>query len=237
MTVGMKSLQICMGLNSQEIGDWWRSSTRCSDLDWSWSSECSFVGMSWCSLDVSNLWILQACWSILNGSCSHGLVVWLNDGLNDMDSIASSTVSSSHFTIHLGDGSAKSDISIFFVHVDDTSSCKISKHDSVVLDRVWFSLEDLTHRDDFTLSSSDLVLSLHVVPELGPSNNSVLGKDSDSIASWLWFSFTWNFSTNDPVLVDLLSFKSVSTILMTYGFLHGCNSYTFDHCSDLKNRK
>ena len=85
---------------------------------------------------MGDLWIFQSSASVLDGSRSNSLVIWLNDSLDDMDCISSSTVSSSHFTVHLRDGSAKGDISILFVHVDDSGSCKISKHDSIVLDRV-----------------------------------------------------------------------------------------------------
>lgn len=121
------------------------SSTRCSDLSWSGSSEERFVSSSWGSLDVSNLWVLEVGNSVLLSTSSHGGVFWLNDSLDDLNGFTSSAMSSSHFTVHLGDGSAKGDISVLLVHVYDTSSSKISKHDSVVLDRVGFFLEDLTN--------------------------------------------------------------------------------------------
>jgi len=108
------------------------------------------MGSCWCSLDVGDLWILQTKLSILRGGSSDGVLVWLNDSLDNVDGISSGTVSSSHFTVHLGDGSAKSVVSVLLVHVDDTGSSKISKHDSVILDRVGFSLEDLTNRDNLS---------------------------------------------------------------------------------------
>ena len=122
----------------------------------------------------------------MESSSSGDVSLWLNDSLDDLNEFPSSAMSSGHFTVHLGDGSAKGDISVLLVHVYDTSSSKISKHDSVVLDRVGFFLEDLTNRDDLSLGSSNLVLSLHLIPELRSSDNNVLCEDSNSIASWLW---------------------------------------------------
>lgn len=43
----------------------------------------------------------------------------------------------------------------------------------------------LVDGNDFTLYLSDLVLSLHVVPELRLSENVVLGENSDSVQSGL----------------------------------------------------
>ena len=52
-------------------------------------------------------------------------------------------MSSSQLHVHLGDGSAKSSVSVLFVHVDDDGACQISEHDSVVLDAAGFLFEDL----------------------------------------------------------------------------------------------
>jgi len=169
---------------------------------------------SWGSLDVSNLWVSEVGNSVLLSTSSHGGVFWLNDSLDDLNGFTSSAMSSSHFTVHLGDGSAKGDISVLLVHVYDTSSSKISKHDSVVLDRVGFFLEDLTNRDDLTLGSSNLVLSLHLIPELRSCDNNVLCEDSNSIASWLWNCFRWSRSSNNPVLLNLKSL--MITISLTF---------------------
>lgn len=110
----------------------------------------------------------------------------LNDSLDDVDRVSSGGVSTGHLGVHLGDGTAESGGSVFLVHVDDIGSSLILQDDSVVFDVRGFSLEDLTDVDDLTLALSNLVLSLHLVPELGSSEHDVLGKDSDSIAGWLW---------------------------------------------------
>ena len=154
---------------------------------------------------MSNLWVLEVGNSVLLSTSSHGRVLWLDDSLDDLNRVTSGTVSSSHFTVHLGDSSAKSVVSVLLVHVDDTGSSKISKHDSVVLDRVGTFLEDLTNRDNLSLGSSNLVLSLHLVPELRSSDDNVLGKNSNSVAGWLWSTFRWSLSSDNPVLVNLKS--------------------------------
>ena len=93
---------------------------------------------------MGDLWIFQFISNVLSSTGSNNLLSWLNDSLDDMDGISSSTMSSSHFAVHLGDGSTESAVSILFVHVDDTSTSKISKHDSVILDIGCLSLKDLT---------------------------------------------------------------------------------------------
>lgn len=57
----------------------------------------------------------------------------------------SSAVSSRHLSVELGDGVVEGVGSDLFVHVDGISSGEILKDDSVNLDGVSLSLEDLTH--------------------------------------------------------------------------------------------
>jgi len=128
---------------------------------------------------------------VLFGSLSQNKVIWLHRCLDDVNGIASGAMSTSHLRVHLSDGSTKCVTSVFLVHVYNTSSSKILKHDTVVLDGIGFSLEDLADGDDLTLALSDLVLSFHLVPELGSSKDGILGENSDSVAGWFGFSFTW----------------------------------------------
>jgi len=137
-----------------------------SDQNWSGGGEDALVGWSWCSLISGEFWEPNGGLHELSSLLSHDLVVWLNDGLDDVDGISSGAVSTGHLIIHKGDGSAKSVMSVFFVHVHDTSPGKIFKHDSVVLDGIGFSLEDFADGDDLALALSNLVLSFHLIPEL-----------------------------------------------------------------------
>jgi len=137
-----------------------------SDQNWSGGGEDTLVGLGWCSLIIREFWELAGGLHELFGLLSNDLVVWLNDGLDDVDGISSGAVSTGHLTVHEGDGSAKRVMSVFFVHVHDTSPGKIFKHDSVVLDGIGFSLEDFADGDNLALALSNLVLSFHLIPEL-----------------------------------------------------------------------
>jgi hypothetical protein len=53
------------------------------------------------------------------------------------------------------------------------------------------------------LALSNFVLSLHLIPEVGTSNNRVLGKHSDSVASRISVLISGGLSTDNPVLSDL----------------------------------
>lgn len=161
------------------------------------------VSWGWCSLSLGDLWVSDASSNVLFSCFSSNSVVWDDDGLDDVDRVSSGTVSTGHFTVHLGDGSAETVVSVLLVHVDDIVSGVILEDNTIVSDSVGSSLEDLADGNDFSLGSSDLVLSLHLVPESGSSDDSVLGEDSDSVAGWLWVSLAWALSSNDPILVDL----------------------------------
>ena len=90
------------------------------------------VSWGWCSLSVGDLWVLDASSNVLFSLFSLDSVVWDDDGLDDVNRVSSGTVSSGHFTIHLGDGSAETVVSVLLVHVDDIISGTILEHDTVV---------------------------------------------------------------------------------------------------------
>ena len=180
------------------------SPSPCSDEGWSrGSGEALLVGSGWSSLLGDELGESQRSSAVLLGDISQDGVWLQHDGLDDVDGISSSGVSTGHLVVHLGDGTAEGSGSVLLVHVDDTGSSKIFKDDSVVLDAACFFLENFADRDDFTLALSNLVLSLHLIPELGPGKHDVLGENSDSIACWLWGSLTWKLSSHNPKLLDL----------------------------------
>jgi hypothetical protein len=126
-----------------------------------------------------------------------------NLSLEDMDGACSSGMSSSHLVVHLGHGTAEGEVSELLVHVNQTLSGLILESDSVVSDGVALSLEDLVDGDNLSVGRSNLVLSLHLIPESGSSENDVLGENSNSVKSWLWLSLSWNGSSDDPVLSEL----------------------------------
>ena len=140
---------------------------------------------------------------VLRGLRSSHSGLSLLDSLNDMDGFSSGRVSSSHLTVHLGNGVAEAVASVLLVHVDDTSSSEVLKHDSVVLDRVCFSFEDLAHGHNLALALSYLVLSLHLIPESSSSNHTILSKHADSEAGWVGVLIGWELSAHYPPLLDL----------------------------------
>jgi hypothetical protein len=102
------------------------------------------MSWGWCSLSVSDLWVLNASSNVLFSLFSLNSVVWDDDGLDDVNRISSGTVSTGHFTVHLRDGSAETVVSVLLVHVDDISSGVILEDNAVVSDSVGGSLKDLT---------------------------------------------------------------------------------------------
>lgn len=161
------------------------------------------MGKRWCSLLGSELGVLQIFLVELSRLVTKDLAWWLDDGLDDEDVLSSGTMSTSHLVVHLGDSTAKSVVSVLLVHVNHTGSSQVLEYDTVVLNCVGLALEDLTDRHDLTLTLSDLVLTFHLVPELGSGNDGVLGKNSDSIARWVWGFVRWRLSANNPVLANL----------------------------------
>jgi len=71
---------------------------------------------------VGDLWESNGSLDELIGSFSDDILVWNNDGLDNVDGFSSGAVSTSHLGVHGRDGTAKSVGSVFLVHVDDTCS-------------------------------------------------------------------------------------------------------------------
>ena len=182
-----------------------------SDKDWSaGSGEAGGMSSGWGSLLDGELWELEVAPEELLGLFSQNGVVGLDDGLDDVDGISSGTMSTGHLLVHGGNGTAEGGGSVLLVHVDNISSGGVLEDDSVVLDGSGFLLEDLGNGDDLSLALSDLVLSLHLIPEVGSGEDDVLSEDSDSEAGWFRGGLTRKLSSDNPVLFD--------------SFLHGWNS-------------
>lgn len=97
-------------------------------------------------------------------------------------------MTTTHLEVHLGDGTAKAGVSVFLVHVDGVSTGVVSEENTVVLEAGSFLFVDFRGGDDLTLDSSNLVLSLHVIPELGSGVDFGGAEDSDSVEGGLWGS-------------------------------------------------
>ena len=69
-----------------------------------------------------------------------------NSSSDDLNGFSSSTMSSTHFHVHLRDCTAKGNISKLLVHVHSVCTCCISENNSVVLDVAGFLFENLTRQ-------------------------------------------------------------------------------------------
>lgn len=112
--------------------------------------------------------------------------------------------------VELTDCTIKSVGSVLFVHVYDVSASLVSEENAVVLDVVGILFKNFACGNDFTLNLADLVLTLHVVPKLGSSNNGVTCENTHSeklrVGVLFW---DWQCSAND---VELSNLKSVIRI-------------------------
>ena len=131
------------------------------------------------------------------------LAVIEHAGSDDLDRVMGSTVSTRHLHVHLRDSSAEGHISVLLVHVDGIGAGEVTENDAVVSDGAGLLLEDLARGDDFALNLTNLVLSLHVIPELGPGEDSVSVEDSHSVKLWVRVLLGWQSSSDDEELSQL----------------------------------
>lgn len=104
-------------------------------------------------------------------------------GSDDLNSVSDSAVTTAHLQVHLLNSAAESDVAVLLVHVDGTRARQVAQVDAVVLDASRLLLENLAGGDDLTLNLTHLVLSLHVVPELGTSQHWVASENTHAVES------------------------------------------------------
>ena len=61
----------------------------------------------------------------------------------------------------------------------------------------------LASLNDLSLDLSDFMLSLHVIPELGPGKDLITGEQAHSVNLWVWLSLTWKTSSDNIELSNL----------------------------------
>lgn len=83
--------------------------------------------------------------------------------------------------------------------MQDAFFSKIYTHTVSDLERTTY----LTGVDDLTLYASDLVLPLHVVPELGPGEDGVTGENAHSEELGVSLFLSWEGSSDDVELSNL----------------------------------
>ena len=139
---------------------------------------------------------------LANLSASHaGLVE--DGGSDDLDGVQGGGVTTGHLHVHLGDGTAERHVSVLLVHVDGIGAGEIAEEDTVVSDGTSLLLENLGGGDDLTLDLADLVLSLHLVPELGASEDGIAGKDAHTEKLGVLVRLSDKSATDDVELSQL----------------------------------
>ena len=101
------------------------------------------------------------------------------------------------------DGSAEGHISVLLVHVDGISACQVTENDAVVPNAAGLLLKNLRGRDDLTLDLADLVLSLHVVPELGSGEHGITRENTHAVKFGIRIILAGESSSDDEELSHL----------------------------------
>ena len=171
-----------------------------SHKNWSVSLESAALRSTSWSGRRSNLGESKVTTSPLGSSCSSDIFILNDCSLDDTDGVVTGRVTTRHLLEHLRYSSTEGGVTVLFVHVDRTSATQILKYDTIVLYWVHLLLKDLRNLYDFTLNSSDLVLSLHLIPKHWTSEYFIFGEHANTVAHWLWFWITGGFSTDNPEL-------------------------------------
>jgi len=135
------------------------------------------------ALDVVRFWESNVLAGELEDLGSTNVSGGDNAGSDDLDRVGSGAMTAGHLHVHLGDGSAKRHVSVLLVHVNGTSTGEVTEDNTVVSDGTGLLLVDLAGGDDLTLNLTDLVLSLHEVPELRSGENGVSSENTHSVES------------------------------------------------------
>ena len=187
---------------------------RCSrEHGWSHGSDSGVEGLGWGTGGLPGLWELEGgTGGVLGDLGTAGLVVADDAGSDDLDGLTSGGVSSGHLEVHLGNGAADRSVSVFLVHVHSSSSGQVSQVNAVVSDASGGLLVDLAGGDDLTLNLSDLVLSLHEVPELSAGEDSVAFENSHSVKRWVWVLLGGQGTAHDVELSHLCTKNKLDII-------------------------
>ena len=144
-------------------------------------SDSAVDGLVGGALESVRFWEFNVLVVILGDLLSLHTTVVQHARPDDLNRVLSSRVTASHLHVHLGNGTAEGDVSVLLVHVDGIGTGQVSQHDAVVTHGTGLLLENLAGRDDFTLDLADLVLALHVVPELGAGEDGVALEDAHAV--------------------------------------------------------
>ena len=100
---------------------------------------------------------------------------------DDLDGTRTTTVTSSHLIVQLGDSTDELHITVLAVHVVGSRSGVVTEPDSVVFDAAAVLLDDLDAVKDLTGGLLHLTELTHEVPELGLGGDVVRGEDNHAV--------------------------------------------------------
>jgi hypothetical protein len=118
-------------------------------------------------------------------------------GLDDRDGTVSSTVSTSHFLVHLFYSAVESGISVLLVGVVHTGTGVVSNPNSIVLNGGWVLLENLVNSKNLTVGLLHTAKLSQKVPELGLGLNLVPSPHLHSVNLWVWILLSWDVTSNN----------------------------------------
>jgi len=153
----------------------------CSVKRRSGSSDSGVDGLERSALEVVRFWEFNVGRGELTDLGATKLGILNNASSDDLDGVVGGGMTTGHLHVHLGSSSAEGSVSVLLVHVHGTGTGEVTENDAVVSDAAGLLLEDLASGDDLTLDLTDLVLTLHVIPELGPGEDGVTMEHTHSV--------------------------------------------------------
>lgn len=135
--------------------------------------------------------------------------------LNDGDGTMSSTVSTSHFLVHLFYSAVKCGISVLLVCIMHSGTRVISNPDAIILNGGWVLLENFVHCENLTVSLLHTTKLSQKVPELGLGLDLVPSPHLHSVNLRVWILLSWDVTSNNLELTvqELHQRKNNITVL------------------------
>lgn len=119
-----------------------------------------------------------------------------------------------HFLVQLTNSSVQGGVSVFLVHVVNSSSGLIFKDDAESFNVAWSSFKDFVNCKDLALCAFCFEKSSQVVPKFGFSDDIVSSEQSETIDFGIGVLFSWDFSSHDKELSDLKLIMSLLSFAM-----------------------
>lgn len=126
-----------------------------------------------------------------------------SDGLHldDLNGVGTGTMTSTHVTVALCNGTTDRQVTVFAVHVVCARTGVVTQPDAKVLDLNWRCLVHLLQGHNFAGGLLELLQLTQKVPETGFGDNVVGSEDAHLVQRRLWLLLAWQLAANDLVLL------------------------------------